>query len=158
MPWILRLALPLMAFWLILSGHYTPLFIGLGVFSVALVCWVAWRADVIDDEGIPVHLLLGLPRYLTWLGKEVLVSAVTVARQVWNPRLTLRPTMDTVSSKDMSELSQVVYANSITLTPGTLSLAVDDDGIEVHSLAPEGITELHAGGMRRRVQRLEARE
>jgi multicomponent Na+:H+ antiporter subunit E len=60
----------------------------------------------------------------------------------------------TTSSADLSELSQMVYANSITLTPGTLSLDVGEEHIEVHSLDPAGIKDLHSGAMLRRVRRL----
>lgn len=151
------MAPPLALFWLVLSGHYTPLLIMLAVVSVALVCWLAWRADFPERDDVVLPLSPRLPRYVLWLGKEVLVSAVAVVRKVWSPRLDLRPVVDVTPSPDMSVFTQVVYANSITLTPGTLSLDVDEDRIEVHSLGAEDVDVLRDGEMMRRARALETR-
>ena len=151
------MAPPLALFWLVLSGHYTVLLIVLGAVSVALVCWLAWRADFPEREDVAPPLSPRLPRYVLWLGKEVLSSAVAVVRKVWSPRPDLRPVVDVTPSPDMSVFTQVVYANSITLTPGTLSLDVDEDRIEVHSLDPADVDTLRAGKMMRRARGLETR-
>ncbi|MBB4908774.1 Na+/H+ antiporter subunit E [Actinophytocola algeriensis] len=148
---------PLALFWLVLSGHYTFLLIVLGAVSVVLVCWLAWRADFPERDDVVLPLSPRLPRYVLWLGKEVLVSAVAVVRKVWSPRPDLRPVVGVTPSPDMSVFTQVVYANSITLTPGTLSLDVDEDRIEVHSLDAEDVDVLRDGEMMRRARGLETR-
>jgi multicomponent Na+:H+ antiporter subunit E len=76
-------------------------------------------------------------------------------RKVWSPRPDLRPAVARTAADELPPVAQVVYANSITLTPGTLSLEVDDRSIEVHSLDPEGIEELDRGEMLRRVRATE---
>lgn len=158
MRWIPRLAPFLAAFWLLLSGHFTVLLMALGALSVVLVIWIVRRMDIVDHESLPLHLSLRhTPRYSLWLAGKVLQSALAVARQVWSPRGALQPVVDRAPTRDLPALSQVIYANSITMTPGTLSLSVDDEGIEVHSLQRSGISELQAGGMLARVRRLEAR-
>lgn len=154
---ILGLAVLLAGFWLVLSGHYTGVLLTLGAGSVALAVWVVHRMGVVDRESLPVHLLPRLLRYLPWLVAEVLRSSLRVTRQVWSPRRRLRPAVAVTQTRELSELTQVIYANSITLSPGTLSLSVDDAGIEVHSLDEAGLTALHEGGMRARVRRLEPR-
>lgn len=158
MRWIPRLAPFLAAFWLLLSGHFTVLLTALGALSVVLVIWIVRRMDIVDHESLPLHLSpRHTPQYSLWLAGKVLQSALAVARQVWSPRGALQPVVDRTPTRDLPELSQVIYANSITMTPGTLSLSVDDEGIEVHSLQRSGISELQAGGMLTRVRRLEAR-
>jgi multicomponent Na+:H+ antiporter subunit E len=152
----LSLAALLAGFWLVLSGHYTPLLLVLGAGSVGLVVWLVHRMGIVDHESVPLRPAPRLPRYFWWLAGEILRSSVSVTRQVWSPRRALRPAVGVVPTPGLPELSQVIYANSITLTPGTLSLRVDDDGIEVHSLDPAGLRELRAGGMRDRVRKLEA--
>lgn len=147
----------LVVFWLVLSGHFDVLFLSLGAASIVLVCLISYRAGVLDGEGVTLALVLRLPRYLVWLGKEVLVSAFGVVRKVWSPRPELRPVVESASSAGLSEVSQVVYANSITFTPGTLSFDVDDDCVNVHSLDEAGVEELRSGAMLRRVRRLEPR-
>lgn len=147
--------LPLLAaFWLVISGHYTPLLLTLGASSVVLVVWVIWRMQIVDDESLPLRLVPRLPRYLLWLGGQVALSALTVLRLVWSPRSGIRPAVGTVAAADLPDLSKVVYANSITLTPGTLSVSFRDDDIEVHAIQREGIADLRDGAMRARVEGL----
>lgn len=152
--WHLRMTPLLGAFWLVLSGHLEPLFLTFGALSVGVVSWLCWRAGLGRPPGATARFALLLPWYGLWLAKEVLVSAAAVARRVWSPTPDLMPSVATTSSGGLPELSQVLYANSITLTPGTLSLDVGEDHIEVHSLDPAGVKALHAGAMLRRVQRI----
>ncbi|MEO3889643.1 Na+/H+ antiporter subunit E [Nonomuraea sp. B5E05] len=155
---LIRWAAPLLAaFWLLLSGHIDPLFLTLGVISVVLACVLGHRAGLSLEKGPTLGLVLRLPRYLLWLVKEVLISAVTVTRQVWSPRPDLAPVVTCTPSRGLSPLTQVVYANSITLTPGTLSLDLDDEHIEVHALDSAGVEDLGDGRVLRQVHRLEAR-
>jgi multicomponent Na+:H+ antiporter subunit E len=155
--WFLQMVPYFAVFWLLLSGHFEPLLLALGVVSVALVCVLSWRAGLTRRPSATVPFMLRLPRYFLWLVKEVLVSSLAVVRRVWSPRPILLPAVTTTASSGLSELSQVVYANSITLTPGTLSLEVGEDHIEVHALTRADVKQLHAGAMLRRVRRLEAR-
>ena len=156
MRWI-GIAAQLCLFWALLSGHFEPLLIGLGALSVALVCWLVHRADMTQLDAVALRFALRLPRYFLWLAKEVLVSSSVVVRTVWSPRSELRPVVASTPSEDLSVLSEVVYANSITLTPGTLALRLDDDEIEVHSLRRSDVDELDEGRMLRRVRQLESR-
>nr|WP_042186750.1 Na+/H+ antiporter subunit E [Kibdelosporangium sp. MJ126-NF4]CEL17519.1 Cation antiporter precursor [Kibdelosporangium sp. MJ126-NF4]CTQ91254.1 Cation antiporter precursor [Kibdelosporangium sp. MJ126-NF4] len=151
--------MPILAlFWLLLSGHYTPLFLVLGVVSVALVGWISWRAGLGGPNAVTWAASARLPLYLLWLGKEILVSSFSLARTVWAWRPVVRPVVATMPTQEMTAVSQVVYANSITLTPGTLTMDVGDQEIEVHGLSTETIKALHTGDMRERVRRLETRE
>jgi multicomponent Na+:H+ antiporter subunit E len=152
---VLRTAPVLIVFWIVLSGHFEVLFLSLGAASVLLVCLISYRAGVLDGDGVTFALVLRLPRYLLWLVTAVLVSAFGVVRKAWSPRPELRPVVDRTSSAGLSEFSSVVYANSITFTPGTLSFDVDDDCVNVHSLDEAGLEDLRAGAMLRRVRRLE---
>lgn len=147
--------LPLLAaFWLAISGHYTWLLLILGALSVVLVVWVIWRMQVVDHESLPLRLVPRLPRYLLWLSGQIIMSALTVLRLVWSPRSRVRPAVGTVPAADLPDLSKVIYANSITLTPGTLSVTFRDDDIEVHTIQREGIADLRDGAMRARVEGL----
>ena len=147
----------LAAFWVVLSGHFDPLPLTLGAVSITVVCAMAWRADLYIHRDLTVPFALRLPWFLLWLGGQVLVSSVTVVRQVWSPRLGLRPVVGSTPAQDLPELSQVTYANAITLTPGTLSLDISDKLIRVHSLEPTGVDELRKGAMLSRVPRSGAR-
>lgn len=154
---ILRAAPFLSVFWLLLSGRFEPLPLVLGALSVALVCWLGWWADLEQLHGVTIPVVLRLPRYFLWLGAKVIISALTVVRQVWSPRLALRPVVEPTPTHELTVLAQVIYANSITLTPGTISLDVDDERVLVHSLAAGDVEELRAGVLLEQVYRTGAR-
>ena len=141
--------------WLALSGHYTPFLLAIGAACAAFAVAVAMRMDVVDHEGHPVHLGYRIPLYWGWLTIQILLSALKVSRIVLSPRLRIDPVLETVPSSQKTDLGRVIYANSITLTPGTLSTSVMPDGIEVHALTRHGMDELKAGDMDRRVTAVE---
>jgi multicomponent Na+:H+ antiporter subunit E len=146
----------LLVFWLALSGHYTPWLIGVGVASALLCAYVALRVRIVDHEGQPYELLRGALTYWPWLVREIIKSAWGVTRIVLDPRLPISPTVTMVKASQKSTLGIATYANSITLTPGTLTIGVKGDHLMVHALTREGALDLEAGGMDRRVTEFEA--
>ena len=151
----LRLALPLAVFWLLLSGHYTGLLLTFGALSILLVVVLIRRMDVADGTRVDPSVPVRAPRYAGWLAWQVLLSSLAVLRQVWSPRPAPHPAVGVTPVDDLSVAGTVVYANSITLTPGTLSLQVDDAGIEVHALEGSDLDGLRSGVMLDRVRQLE---
>jgi len=143
--------------WLALSGHYTPFLLAIGAACTAFAVAVAMRMDVVDHEGHPIHLGLRIPLYWGWLTIQILLSAFAVSRIVLSPRPRIDPVLETVPSSQTSDLGKVIFANSITLTPGTLTTSVTTDGIEVHALTRHGMDELKTGDMDRRVSAVEGR-
>ena len=150
----LLVAITLYLFWLLLSGHFTLFFLVLGGLSVALVVWLLRRMDRTDGRPITLHPSLGLFGYAGWLLKCVVQSNIDVATRIWDPALPIRPSWGRLDTKVSSSLEKTLYANSITLTPGTLTTDVRDDHFLVHSLTQEGIAELREGEMERRIRRL----
>lgn len=138
-----------------LSGHTSPLLLSLGLLSVTAVVACVSRLEVLDDEGVPVHLLPGLIRYVPWLIGQVIRSNLDVARRIVSPELPIHPSVVKVDATHHTEVGRVTYANSITLTPGTISLDVSAETIEVHALTEDAANDLMSGEMARRVQRAE---
>lgn len=151
----ISLGLTLFVTWLLLSGYFVPLLISFGILSVILVVFIAHRMDVVDRESHPVHLTFVLPGYWLWLLKEIVLSSIDVTRRVLAPKLRISPTLVRVKATQQSDLGKVIYANSITLTPGTVTLDMDGDVLLVHALSREGAASLEEGEMDRRVTRLE---
>jgi len=147
----------LAAFWLVMSGHFAWLPLTLGAVSVALVAWVIWRMQVVDEESLPLRIVPRLPLYLPWLAGQIMLSALSVLRLVWSPRSRIRPASGTVPAAGLSEVGKVVYANSITLTPGTLSVSFRGGDVEVHSLVEDDLAALPGSAMPRKVEGLEKR-
>lgn len=168
--------------WLLLSGHYDWLLLAFGVISVAgtLYCVSRMRraqeaqstahghpqgdADPTAPDSTDQHLsnnpikyhtpfLRGLT-YCGWLAKEILMSNIDVARRVWQRDMSIDPVTLVVPDHELDDIGKVIYANSITLTPGTVSLFLREDGIHVHALTQQGANALAEGEMLRRVQNL----
>jgi multicomponent Na+:H+ antiporter subunit E len=153
----LILGLVLFGVWLLWSGHDEPLLVSLGAVSVLAVVAIAVRMRIVDDEGVPTGLPWRAPIYLPWLFWEILKANVHVAGRILNPRLPIHPTVIRVSPGQKSDLGRVIYANSITLTPGTVALYVDDDEIVVHALTREAAEGLRSGEMNRRATAYEGK-
>ena len=132
--------------WMLLSGLFEPLLIGLGVASVVLTVWIAHVMDVVDHEGHPVHLGFRGISYFPWLGLEIIKSNWDVAKIILRPKLKIQPQTFTTKASQMSDVGLATYANSITLTPGTVTISMDDGNrFLVHALtdaAREGVETL----------------
>lgn len=141
--------------WLLLSGHFEVLLLSFGAVSLLICALIARRMDVIDHEGVPLHLSLWIPRYWLWLAWEIVKANIDVARLVIDPKLPIAPQLFRTKASQRTDLGQVIYANSITLTPGTVSVDLDPGIIEVHAISAESAAGVEAGEMDRRVAALE---
>ncbi|MFT5082692.1 MAG: multicomponent Na+:H+ antiporter subunit E [Lentisphaeria bacterium] len=152
----LYLFLGLCVFWLLNSNHYTPLILSLGLASIVFVIYIAHRMDVIDHESLLLNLhWTKVPGYILWLLKEVVVANLVVVKHIWLGNKSISPTFSPIHAGQKTDVGKVIYANSITMTPGTVTLDVTGDIIMVHSLLKENIDALEAGEMNRRVCELE---
>jgi len=155
MRYTISLLLTLAAFWLLNSGHYSNLIILLGVTSVAFVLIIAHKIDVVDHESQPLHLTHHILSYLFWLSKEIIRANFTVVKHIWLDKKSISPTLSTIKISQKTDIGKVIYANSITLTPGTVAIDVIDDEIVVHALLATEIESLKVGEMDRQVSLLE---
>ena len=145
----------LFAFWLALSGHYTPFLVASGGIIAALCVLAAIRMRVADAEGHPIELLRGAITYYPWLIVEIAKSGWGVTKIIMHPRLPISPTMTVVRASQKTSVGRATYANSITLTPGTMTVGVNGKDLTVHALVKDGALDLEEGRMDRRVSRLE---
>lgn len=148
--------LALFAFWLLLSGMFTPFLLAAGAGGALAVLAFARRMDVIDREGHPLHLgWRALFSYWPWLIREIARSSWDVSRRILHPRLPISPTLVRFKPTQTTPLGLVIHANSITLTPGTISVEVAPGEFLVHALTAEGAAALAGSEMDRRVAALE---
>ena len=151
----LTLSLTLAVFWLLNSGHNTYFMWSLGAASIIIVLYISHRMDVVDHESQPIQLTFKLPAYFAWLIKEIVISNIVVVKHIWLGNRTISPVMTTIKVSQKTDTGKVIYANSITLTPGTVTIQLEDDTFMVHALLEESITDLKTGDMDRRVTQLE---
>jgi multicomponent Na+:H+ antiporter subunit E len=152
---IIVLSVTLALLWLLWSGLFLPLMLFLGLASCVLVVWLVRRFDTLDHESIPIHLGWGVFAYWAWLLKEIVVASWQVTKIILAKKMPISPTMITVQSKSRGEVREVLFGNSITLTPGTLTTDIDGEGLlTVHALTAEGAEGVISGDMNDRVARL----
>ena len=149
------LGVGLAVLWWLLSGYTLPLILSLGAVSIVGVVLIARRLDLIDTETVPIQPLGRWLRYLPWLLKEIVVANWDVTKAILFPKGNVNPTMIRVKATQKTELGHVIYANSITLTPGTVTLAVEDGVMTVHALTLGGADGLKTGDMDRRCTAVE---
>lgn len=151
-------ALGLYLFWLGLSGHYTIFLMSIGAICAIGIIALSARMDVIDQEGHPVNLLGRAAWYWPWLIWQIVLSGLAVSRIILTPSLPISPTLIRVRASQKSAVGLVTYANSITLTPGTVSVDIEDDVILVHAITEDGAKDVASGDMDRMVKRFEGDE
>lgn len=150
----LTLGLALWAVWLIWSGHFKAFLVIAGLASSLFVLALSRRMGI-DAEWPQIRFLPRLIAYIPWLFKEIVLANVDVAYRILHPRIPIQPKILAVRAQQRGELGQVIFANSITLTPGTVSVRVADDHILVYALTERSAAGVRDGAMNRRVARVE---
>ena len=121
--------------WLLMSGVYKPLVIGFGAASVLIAVYVSRRMDAVDGNRIQLALKpISFLRYFIWLLGEIAKANWAVTKIVLSPTMTLRQHLFLTSYSQKTDLGQVIFANSITLTPGTISVEVEEGEFLVHAV------------------------
>ncbi len=152
-------ALFLMALWLVLSGHFGLEHIIYGALSVLLVIWLNYKViHVPMSNGEQIHgtnvIIHRMVLYLIWLLWQIIKSGTYVAYLTIHPKMPINPMVVRFKSRLPNPLAKVILGNSITLTPGTLTLDIKEDYFTVHALAEDVEEELVSGDMEARVGRL----
>lgn len=137
--------------WLLLSGFFQPLLLALGAASVLFCTLAAWRLGILDGEAQSFQHLWRAVRYTPWLLLEIMKSSIDVAKLTLAPSLPINPVLFPARASQDSDLGQVIYANSITLTPGTISIDLEPGSILVHAITETGAADIESGEMDRRV-------
>ncbi len=140
--------------WLLLSGHYNILLLCFGLLSTLITLYLSSRLSLIDREGHPVHLTWKIIKYLPWLLGKIISSNIDVARRILSSKVSINPTHTWIDCQQTTDLGKVIYANSITLTPGTIAINIIDNKIEIHALTADAIADLQTGEMDLKVSEL----
>ncbi len=158
MPLILSSSSVLFIFWLILSGHYTPFLLVIGIISCVFIVILVVKMEILDDEALPIKFLFSAIKYWPWLFGQIIQSALNVAKIIINPNLPITPTMIKIKPLQETDVGVVTFANSITLTPGTISVEIDNDNILVHAITRDNAFDLEQGVMNEKCKRFEGKK
>lgn len=131
---------------------------GFGIASCVVVALIARRMDVIDHEGLPFQLGPKMILYWGWLMVEIVKANLDVAKCVLFPKKHLRPSLFLSKITQTSDLGRVIYANSVTLTPGTVTVDLHEDNILVHALTIGSADGVKSGEMDQKVTKVMGEE
>ncbi len=143
----------LLVSWVLWSGIYKPLLLWLGLFSCLLSVWLAQRMGFFRHP-MSLRTLLRLPAHWWWLLGEIIRSSVEVARVVLSPSLPISPTVVELTTTEATDVGKVILGNSITLSPGTVTIDVYQDRLLVHCLTQRSALQLQDPEVQRRIARL----
>ena len=143
----------LFGFWLLMSGYYTPLILSLGVISCLLCVYLTIKGKFLDNETLPIYFFPRLIQYTLWLIKEILKSNIQTAKVIIMK--SEEPELFSVKATQKTNEGKVTYANSITLTPGTVTTQINNDIFEVHALTKDFGDDVRSSEMDKMVTWLE---
>ena len=149
----ITLFIVLFGFWLLMSGYYTPLILSLGVISCLLCVYLTVKGKFLDNETLPIYFFPRLIQYTLWLIKEILKSNIQTAKVIIMK--SEEPELFSVKASQKTNEGKVTYANSITLTPGTVTTQIKNDIFEVHALTKDFGDDVRSSDMDKMVTWLE---
>tara|TARA_Y100000590_G_scaffold467150_1_gene645010 strand:+ start:13943 stop:14443 length:501 start_codon:yes stop_codon:yes gene_type:complete len=146
----------LFLFWYLLSGKNNLLLIAIGLLSVGSIIGYLSKINLIDEESLPLYLIPKVFTYWFWLYKEILLSSIYVAKLIIAPKLEISPQYFKIKSNQKTSMGFNIYANSITMTPGTISVIINNTKkeINVHSITIDTKDSLKKGNMDKKIKNL----
>lgn len=158
---LVGMAVVLFAFWMILSGRTEVKFIVYGVLTSVVTAWITYPLLLIPNkDGSRKYFIFGISilkfiKYALWLLWQLVLANIDVARATTNQNLEIDPKVVRFYFRTENPMAEVVLADSITLTPGTVTLNVTDDGLfEIHALTVGAAAGVLDGSMQKKVAEL----
>ncbi len=140
--------------WLGLSGFFKPLLLTLGAISIGITVVFAVRTKFFKHAMGTTKMASRLPGYWLWLLLEIVKSAIQVARIVLSPKLPMNHRLVKLTLEDEDAMPGVILGNSITLSPGTITVDIDGREVLVHCISEEGAQDMESGELIRRIRDL----
>ena len=146
----------LFALWLLLSGLFKPLLIGLGILSCLVTLAISQRMGILKKpENSARNSFISFVFYMVWLAVEIAKSNWAVTKVILASKPSLKQSLFNVPVSQNSDLGKVLYANSITLTPGTITVETEDGYFLTHALTEDAADMDALADMDRRVTAIE---
>lgn len=148
--------LVLFIFWFMLSGEFSGLLVAFAVIFSLTAAYLSHDFFLRRLRKDHIRVVKDILLYLPWLMKETIVANLQVVKIILSPSLPIDPQIVEFKSDLKTDLGLTILANSITITPGTVTLDIKEDNIfVVHALTPEHADGLLSREMERRVLKIE---
>ncbi|MFR6291576.1 MAG: Na+/H+ antiporter subunit E [Peptococcaceae bacterium] len=145
-------------FWILLSGKFDLKFLTYGVLTAVISAWICVPLLLLPNaKGTKKYFIFDVPLakyavYWLWLLNEVVKANIDVVKATVKSEMVINPRVIRFRIKMDNPMAHATLANSITLTPGTVTLNVTEDGLyEIHALTDGAAEGLLEGGMQKRI-------
>lgn len=146
-------------FWMLLSGYFDFMHLFLGVISSLFVAFISHDLIMGDvNIGRVSKNVLRFLRYLPWLLYQIVLANLDIVYRTLHPDMPIAPRIIKFKTDLKTDMGIVVLANSITLTPGTVTIDVKDGEFIVHAIAERPADDLLGGEMQARVKKVEGED
>lgn len=153
----MHLFLALFTVWIILSAQGEIFFLVAGAVTCAISVAFTLRMVGLQTTRVPLYFRTKMFFYMLWLLKEIVISSLTLTRIVLSPKMNIAPVLVNVPAGQRTEQGIAMMANSITMTPGTVSVGVSKDKILVHALHEDMVAGMGMESqMNKKIQEVEA--
>ena len=159
MDYIMRFvltALIMFAFWIFLSGKFSLILLLSGLISSLLVSYMS-NDLLIGNGDIKLGFIrtIRFIRFLPWLLWQIVLANIDLALRTLHPKMPINPILINIKNNLKTDLGMVILANSITLTPGTVTIDVNENEFLVHVISEKAAQSLISGEMQARVKKIE---
>lgn len=154
--YLTKVFITIVILWLVLSSMFLPLMISLGILSALVTTYILFIMNVFNSKDAAVSInLVKMTAYIFWLFKEIIISNFKVCWLILKPQYKITPIIGETKSELSTDFTTTIYANSITLTPGTITIDINDNVLTVHSLDEKFKTSLDSRVMYEKVKSTE---
>jgi len=145
--------LVMLGFWVVMSGMFDPFHFSLGVFCCLLVAHFSHNLLFYGEPRRWGRGIFGILIYLPWLFWEILLANLQVAYIVLHPRMLelIDPQLVRFKTILKRPISKVTLAQSITLTPGTITVDIEEDEFLVYALTDGAAKSLPGSAMEQKI-------
>lgn len=149
-------ALIMFSFWIFLSGKFSFILLLSGVISSLLVSYMS-NDLLIGNGDIKLGFIrtIRFIRFLPWLLWQIVLANIDLALRTLHPKMPINPILINIKNNLKTDLGMVILANSITLTPGTVTIDVNENEFLVHVISEKAAQSLISGEMQARVKKIE---
>ena len=149
-------ALIMFAFWIFLSGKFSLILLLSGLISSLLVSYMS-NDLLIGNGDIKLGFIrtIRFIRFLPWLLWQIVLANIDLALRTLHPKMPINPMLINFKNNLKTDLGMVILANSITLTPGTVTIDVNENKFLIHVISEKAAQSLISGEMQARVKKIE---
>jgi multisubunit Na+/H+ antiporter MnhE subunit len=129
------------------SKYITISYMSIVIISITYI--ISSNLNLRLDTDIAFYNLI---KYIGYLLKEIFFSTINISKIIWSRNCAINPKFDYITTQNKTELGITIFANSITLTPGTLTILIDNQNLLIHALKEDSIAEIKNSEMDQKIK------